>query len=48
MNLIDMLRSIPEMSGSDLEILQQTALQMQYMADLSNTDIFLDLSLIHI
>ena len=42
MNLIDMLRSIPEMSGSDLEILQQTALQMQYMADLSNTDIFLD------
>lgn len=42
MNLIDRLRSIPEMSGSDLEILQQAALQMQYMADLSNTDIFLD------
>ena len=42
MSLSEMLKAIPELSEEDAAILLRVGSQMQYMADLSNTDIFLD------
>ena len=42
MTLSEMLQSVPELSEKDAEVLLRAGSQMQYMADLSNTDIFLD------
>ncbi len=42
MSLAGMLKALPELSPEDEAVLLQAGSQMQYMADLSNTDIFLD------
>ncbi|MBR6970068.1 MAG: histidine kinase N-terminal domain-containing protein [Firmicutes bacterium] len=42
MSLSEMLKAIPELSKEDEAVLLRVGSQMQYMADLSNTDIFLD------
>ena len=42
MSLSDVLRGVPELSGSDIEILLQAGSQLQNIADLCNNDIFLD------
>lgn len=42
MTLTELLRTVPGLNGEDRAVLQQAASQMQTMADLCNSDIFLD------